>query len=61
MVMVYGNKWNSPDQIPERAVEQGLITKFGSIDRTVGGEAARFSISGGWSGSAFGGRFAGSA
>ena len=61
MVMAYDNKWNSPDQIPERAVEQGLISEFGSIDTTVGGEASRFSLSGGWSGSAFGGRFAASA
>ena len=60
MVMAYGNKWNSPDQIPERAVERGLITEFGSIDTTVGGEASRFSISGGWSGSALGGRLSGS-
>ncbi len=61
MVMAYDNKWNSPDQIPERAVEQGLISEFGSIDTTVGGETSRFSISGGWSASAFGGSFIGSA
>ena len=60
MVMAYGNKWNSPDQIPERAVEQGIITEVGSIDTTVGGTASRFSVSGGWSGSALGGRFTGS-
>lgn len=61
MVMAYNNRWNSPDQIPERAVEQGLISEFGSIDTTVGGETSRLSISGGWSGSALGGSFTGSA
>ena len=60
MLMAYDNAWNSPDQIPERAVEQGLISRFGSIDTTVGGEASRYSISGGWSGPAIGGSLTGS-
>jgi len=55
-LMAYDNKWNSPDQIPERAVEQSLISRFGSIDATVGGKSSRYSISGGWTGTAFGGR-----
>ena len=36
--MAYRNEWNSPDQIPQRAVDQGLISEFGSIDTDVGGE-----------------------
>ena len=55
-LMAYDNEWNSPDQIPERAVEQGLISRFGSIDTSVGGEASRYSLSGGWTGTALGGR-----
>jgi hypothetical protein len=55
MVMGYTNQWNSPDQIPQRAVEQGLISEFGSLDTTVGGKSSRFSLSAGWAGSAFGG------
>lgn len=55
--MGYKNEWNSPDQIPERAVSQGLISKFGSIDTDVGGESSRYSLSGGWKGAAFGGQF----
>jgi len=55
-LMAYDNKWNSPDQIPERAVEQGLISRFGSIDTTVGGKSSRYSLSTGWTGTAFGGR-----
>ncbi len=55
MVMGYSNEWNSPDQIPQRAVDSSLISEFGSLDTTVGGEASRYSLSGGWSGRAFGG------
>lgn len=53
--MGYKNEWNSPDQIPQRAVDQGLISEFGSIDTDVGGESSRYSLSGGWNGAAFGG------
>ena len=53
--MGYRNEWNSPDQIPQRAVDQGLISEFGSIDTDVGGESSRYSLSGGWKGAAFGG------
>ncbi len=56
MLLAYDNTWNSPDQIPQRAVDQGLISEFGSIDTSVGGESSRYSLSGGWKGSAFGGQ-----
>ena len=46
-VMAYDNSWNSADQIPERAVAEALIDEFGSIDRTLGGESSRYSVSGG--------------
>ena len=55
MVMGYRNGWNSPDQVPERAVRTGLISRFGSIDASLGGTASRYSISGGWSGGALNG------
>jgi hypothetical protein len=55
-LMAYANRWNSPDQIPSRAVDQGLISRLGSIDRTVGGKSSRYSLSGGWIGSALGGQ-----
>lgn len=57
MLMAYDNSWNSADQIPERAVEQGLISEFGSLDTSVGGKASRYSLSGGWEGSLLGGEF----
>lgn len=37
--------WNSADQIPSRAVEQGLIDPYGSLDPTLGGETRRVSLS----------------
>ena len=47
-IMAYDNSWNSADQIPQRAVESGLIDKFGSIDPTVGGQSSRYSLSANW-------------
>nr|WP_232364548.1 TonB-dependent receptor [Salinimonas lutimaris] len=43
--MAYDNQWNSADQIPSRAVGQGLIDQLGSLDTTVGGESSRYSLS----------------
>lgn len=48
LFMAYDNSWNSADQIPARAVASGLISEFGSIDPTVGGESSRYSLSGNW-------------
>ena len=45
-VMYYDNDWNSADQIPERAVSQGLIDELGSIDPSLGGDTRRASLSG---------------
>lgn len=43
--MAYHNQWNSTDQIPLRAVDAGLIDRFGAIDPTDGGESSRYSLS----------------
>jgi hypothetical protein len=60
--MGYDGQWNSTDQIPQRAVDSGLISRFGHIDPTDGGESHRYSISldawsrgesGGWSALAY--------
>ena len=45
-LMAYDNSWNSADQIPQRAVDQGIIDELGSLDTTVGGESSRYSLSG---------------
>jgi hypothetical protein len=46
--MAYHNQWNASDQIPERAVTGGLISRFGQIDGTDGGHTQRYSLSGSW-------------
>ncbi|CAA0115675.1 TonB-dependent receptor [Zhongshania aliphaticivorans] len=57
-LMAYDNSWNSADQIPSRAVQQGIIDELGSIDDTVGGQSSRYSVNvnwqqAGWQGSAY--------
>ena len=47
-LMGYDATWNSPDQMPRRAVESGLISELGSIDTTLGGDTSRYSFSGSW-------------
>ncbi|MER2491821.1 TonB-dependent receptor [Catenovulum sediminis] len=46
--MLYNNRWNAADQIPARAVEQGLIDQYGSLDTDLGGKSKRYSISANW-------------
>jgi hypothetical protein len=43
--MAYSGKWNSTDQVPERAIADGIIDRFGSLNPTDGGESARSSLS----------------
>ncbi|GAA0556822.1 TonB-dependent receptor [Rheinheimera aquimaris] len=47
-MMAYDNSWNSADQIPQRAVVQGLIDSFGSLDTDLGGNSSRYSLSASW-------------
>jgi len=44
----YHGKWDSSDQIAESAVQTGLISRFGSLDNTTGGESQRYSLQGEW-------------
>jgi hypothetical protein len=46
--MLYKSSWVSTDQIPLRAVSQGIIDRFGSADPTTGGETHRYSLSSQW-------------
>ena len=41
--MGYRATWNSTDQIPQRAIDEGIITRFGSLDPTDGGDTYRYS------------------
>ena len=47
-LMGYHATWNSTDQIPERAIDDGRIGRFGLVDATDGGESSRYSASVEW-------------
>ena len=42
--MGYSAGWNSTDQIPQRAVDQGLVGRFGALDASDGGFTSRYSL-----------------
>jgi outer membrane receptor protein involved in Fe transport len=44
--MGYSGTWNSTDQIPQRAVDEGVIGRLGAIDPSDGGRSYRYSVSG---------------
>ncbi|MHC2434312.1 TonB-dependent receptor [Bradyrhizobium sp. USDA 4451] len=46
--MAYSNGWNSTDQLAQRAIDQGLVGRYGSLDPTDGGTSSRLSLSGSW-------------
>ncbi|MFT3666704.1 TonB-dependent receptor [Piscinibacter sp.] len=46
-LMAYDAKWDSTDQIPQRAMDAGL-DRFGSLDPSDGGNSRRASLSGEW-------------
>ena len=47
--MAYNAKWNATDQIARRALDSGFLSnRFDAIDRSDGGEAHRYSLSGAW-------------
>jgi len=46
--MGYAGKWNATDQIPRRAISEGVVDRFGTIDPTDGGRSSRFSVSTEW-------------
>jgi len=48
IAMGYDNQWTASDQIPQRAVDSGLISSLGFIDPTVGGSTHRYSLSTDW-------------
>lgn len=40
----FQSKWNASGQIPQRAVDQGIISRFGALDDTEGGITSRSNI-----------------
>ena len=43
--MGYSGRWNSTDQVPQRAIDSGLIDRYGSLNPSDGGVTARYSLS----------------
>ena len=43
--MAYNNRWTSTDQVAQRAIDQGIIGRFGTLDPTDGGRSSRYSLS----------------
>jgi hypothetical protein len=46
--MAMQSSWNATDQVPLRALQAGLVGRYGAIDPTDGGNTARFSLSTEW-------------
>lgn len=46
--MAYNNRWTATDQVPQSAVVDGEIGRFGSLDPTTGGKTSRYSITADW-------------
>ena len=40
----FTSRWNASGQVPVRAVESGMISRFGAIDDTEGGETSRSNV-----------------
>lgn len=47
--MAHQGKWNATNQIPQRALDLGVIDRFDSLDPSDRGESSRYSLSGAWS------------
>lgn len=47
-LMGYQGDWMSTDQVPQRAIDDGTIGRFGVIDPTDGGNSRRYSLSFDW-------------
>jgi len=46
--MAYKSRWTSTDQVPQRLVDSGELSRFGSLNPSDGGRTQRLSLSGKW-------------
>jgi outer membrane receptor protein involved in Fe transport len=53
----YEGDWRATDQVPQRAVQSGVIDRFGTVDGTGGGDSHRYSLAADWRGTVRGGAF----
>ncbi len=44
-LMGYRNRWHAADPIPERAVQEGALSRYETLDSSSGGETERYSLS----------------
>ncbi|HEV2567702.1 hypothetical protein [Sphingomonas sp.] len=42
----YHARWSATDQVPQRAIDAGLIDRFGNVDPDLGGRTTRFGLTG---------------
>jgi len=47
-LMGYSGRWTSTDQVPQRALDDGRLGRFDSLDTSSGGVTSRSSLSGEW-------------
>ncbi|TXM67952.1 TonB-dependent receptor plug domain-containing protein [Methylobacterium sp. WL12] len=47
--MAYASRWTATNQIASRAVADGIVGRFGTLNPADGGDSSRFSLSGRWS------------
>ena len=45
LLSAFKSRWDASGQVPQRAIESGLISRFGSIDPTEGGNTERYNAS----------------
>ncbi|HSW18542.1 MAG TPA: TonB-dependent receptor, partial [Ramlibacter sp.] len=45
----YEADWTSTDQVPQRAIDAGVVGRYGSLDPTAGGRTRRTGVNGNWS------------
>ena len=46
--LAYDAKWTATDQVAQRAIDNGTVGRFGSLDASTGGNTHRYSVSGEW-------------
>ena len=46
--MAYRGDWTATDQLAQRAIESGLVDRFGTLDQSTGGESSRYSLQAEW-------------
>lgn len=47
--LAYRSQWSSTDQVPQRAIHSGQLSRFGNLDPSDGGQTHHYSLSGEWS------------